>query len=126
VVVVWWWSWWSWYQQWCWGGVDNYDDVDDNDVFVFTLKESLKSHTNTLKALIMTHQQLVADVKALLTTMAKVSYQIISNLNLWSDMFLWCRVFKSTILKLVIFVHIIQNPRLTKGFFVTRPLVLYQ
>jgi hypothetical protein len=62
------------------------DDADDDVVFIFFyvicfyIKESLKSHTNTLKALIMT--QLVADVKALLTTMAKVSYQIISNLNL--------------------------------------------
>ncbi|XP_031556676.1 uncharacterized protein LOC116293393 [Actinia tenebrosa] len=38
---------------------------------VTTKKESLKSHTNALKALIVTHQQLVSEVKALLTTMVK-------------------------------------------------------
>ena len=41
--------------------------------FLFALKDAIKSQASSVKTVMVAHQQLIGEVKAMLTTMAKVT-----------------------------------------------------
>ena len=49
--------------------------------FLFALKDAIKSQASSVKTVMVAHQQLIGEVKAMLTTMAKVTDKTAFNIQ---------------------------------------------